>query len=172
MDAPTLTLVERLTLANQYKILAALSEDNAAGFARNAEILLRGHVGLYHHVFDGVSEEVPTEVTDEVQDILDMFWGIHIVFAERPQSEIKAAGLDRKKLTFNGFDANNDPHYEQARFMVERLDLYQELKGGNFNSHSRMDMSRYRRMLPIYQAAFKSKEGLTVETLKAMQEAV
>ena len=116
--------------------------------------------------------EVPVKVTEELQDILDMFFGIGTVYNESPKHEIEAAGLDRKKLTFNGFDVANDQYAEQAKFMVEHQNRYEELKNGRFSSHTPDDMRRYRRMLPIYQAAFKSTEGLTVQTLKAMQEAV
>ncbi|MGI4742936.1 MAG: YfbU family protein [Janthinobacterium lividum] len=172
MEIPTLTPVERLTLANQFKILAALGEGSVATHTRNAEILLGGHTSYYENVFNDLAEEVPVKVTEELQDILDMFFGISTVYKERPKSEIEAAGLDRKKLAFNGFDFDNDQYAKQAKFMVERQNRYEELKNGRFNSHTPDDMRRYRRMLPIYQAAFKSTEGLTVHTLKAMQEAV
>lgn len=173
MQLPNLTPLERLTLANQYKILAGFGGKDAEQYANNAQVLIKGYVALYPQIFEMLSDELPTMIMKEVQDILDMFYGIQIVFQQRPQSEIDAAELDRSKLTFTGFDAEYDRYAELAHFMVSHEELYQELRGAQFYSSSRRnDMLRYRRMLPIYQAAFKSPEGLTVSTLKAMQEAV
>lgn len=158
----------RPTLANQYKILATTSEDNAAAYARNAEILLRGHRGLYHYIFDGISAEVPESVTGEVHDILEMFFGVRSALDELPEGQ--AVELDTEKLSFKGFAAGREPHYGQSKSMVERLDLYRELKGSKFDSHSETDMIRYRRMVPVYKAALKTKGGITLEVLRALQD--
>ena len=170
MNTPSLTLVERLTLANQYRILAALSTDKAPAFTGNAEILLGGHSGLYAHVFDEISEEVPPNVTTELQDILDMFRGINVAFTESLKSEIEAAGLNRGPFSFNGFSHEYKQYSDQALVMVEHLNMYQELKGEPLISDHWSDMMRYRRMLMIYQPALKSKEGLTIKVLKGMHD--
>ena len=168
MEKIELSKLERLTLANQFRILAALGEGDVATHNANAEILLGGHTVYYSSVFKELGAEVPDKVTTELWDILDMFYATSQVLRDHPN---ETAGFDRKKLTFQGFDAEHEAYAEQARFLVEHMNRFEELKGGRFTSTSQDDMRRYRRMLPIFKMAFSSPAGVTPETLRTMQEA-
>jgi uncharacterized protein YfbU (UPF0304 family) len=150
MDTPKLSPTERLILANQYKILAQTEAEgmDTSTYENKAEILLRGYTGLYHMVFDSLSEEEPESVTDEVHDILSMFQTIE--GATSSLSDEQKQQLNMSKLTFSGFDGNNDDHYHQTRFMINNLDYYEGL-GYDINSHTSSSLPRYRRQLAVFK---------------------
>jgi len=64
--------------------------------------------------------------------------------------------LNLDKLTFKGFDANNDEHYHYASFMIEKLGKWAEHKEMYLNSHNSMTISAYRKMLPVYKKVLDS----------------
>ena len=59
-----LTDVERLILANQYKILSLLEKDES--YDRLSEQLLEGHKWLYSQSLDNVSEDMPDDDAEHV----------------------------------------------------------------------------------------------------------
>jgi uncharacterized protein YfbU (UPF0304 family) len=81
--------------------------------------------------------------------------------------------LDLEKLKFEGFDANNDPHYHYGKFMIEKLNLWEEHKDMYFNSHSQFPLIKYKKMLEFHSN--KTKIGnydLTLDDLIQMQELI
>lgn len=146
----TLTIFERATLANQFKILSFLDTANTESHLTDAEIFENGYTGLYSEALQHInSEETSRETCTETHDILTMFRYITNAVA-RLTPEEKAA-LDLKKIKFDGFDANNDDHYHFATFMIEKQEKYTEYADKEINSHSMASMIRYRRMLPVYK---------------------
>jgi uncharacterized protein YfbU (UPF0304 family) len=112
---------------------------------------------------------VSETVTTETQDILDMFFGIQFALKELPTADVATLNLDR--LTFQGLDATRDAaHYDQAKFIVERLGLFQELKKVRLDSPSQTNLMWYRRMLPLYKAGLAAPTGLNLELLEQLQQ--
>ena len=145
-----LTIAERLILANQYKILTELSrlrEDDyqAERNMVNQEIFENGYEGEYHEVFQGYDEVVPVEISKETSAILNMYNRINdAIELFTPEEKLS---LDLDKITFEGFDANNDDHYRYLKFITEKLDKWGKYKNVNLNSHSISSIRKYRKML-------------------------
>ena len=121
MKLKDLSLTERLILANQFNILAKVHPDEAEFYTRKAEILESGYEGLYSDIFSHFSDPVPASVTTEVHDILSMYR--YITPAIKALSEEEQKEIDAERISFKGFDANNDPHYHVALFYVEKMRL-------------------------------------------------
>ncbi|MCB2379823.1 YfbU family protein [Hymenobacter sp. BT635] len=159
---------ERVQLINQFRILALLDDSQRKDYEMQAEILERGYIGLYHKIFDVLSEEVPESTVRETYDILTMFRVLENAVALLPAEE-------RSQFTFEfqGFDGNNDPHYSIAEFLIEKLGLYRELHGQDINSHHSYSIEIYRRMLAEFNAQQKEQitRVLPLESLKAIQAA-
>lgn len=136
-----LNLVERLTLRNQFEILARLGDD-ARPYAEWIEILERGHALLYREMFsefdtDGVD---PADAR-EVLDILDVFRALDEANKRGVMIPTSASGRDQ----FAGFDANTEPsHYAFARFVIEVQGRYAE--SSHSNAH-RPTLSGYRELV-------------------------
>lgn len=146
----TLTVYERATLANQFKILSFLDTTNAESHLTDAEIFENGYTGLYTEALQHInSEETSREVCKETHDILTMFR--YISNAVDRLTPAEKAALDLNRIKFDGFDANNDDHYHFATFMIEKQEKYTEHSGHDINSHSMASMIRYRKMLPVYK---------------------
>jgi len=99
-----LTQVERWILVNQCLILEKLYPDDAEDYARTREALEHGYELEYgwhtsHILSDGLSE---TECR-EVIDILEMFRVLGLFYEKHNKPQI-----DDWKLTFTGFDGNNE----------------------------------------------------------------
>lgn len=133
-----LTLVERLTLRNQFEILARLGDDGRP-YPEWIEILEQGHSLLYGEMFsdfdvDGVD---PVDAR-EVLDILDVFRALDEARKRGVTIPASASGRDQ----FVGFDANTERgHYTFARFVIEVQGRYAESL--NTNAH-RPTLSGYR----------------------------
>jgi uncharacterized protein YfbU (UPF0304 family) len=171
MTVSSLSPVQRLTLANQFRILALSEEEgtDTSDYTTKAEILLRGYTGLYDQVFSEVGEEQSPSVTEEVHQILTMFRAIHNSVAALPDTDKQQ--LDLQKLSFRGFDANNDDHYHQASFMLEQLDLYAEHQGNYINSHSSTTLPSYKRQLDVFNQIRVPMQNLDLAGLQAVAAA-
>jgi uncharacterized protein YfbU (UPF0304 family) len=169
MEAPNLSPTERLILANQYRILSFLDEENTSAHQEKEEIVRRGWRGQYDSLFDNLSDEVATDVTEETHDILEMFYTIAHRLEELTEEEKKQ--LDLRSLVFQGFDGNHDPHYRQLKFMVEKRDLYDELKGQNLNSRTQTSLMKYRRQLPVFKRLRDNGQDTTIQGLAEIANA-
>jgi len=151
-----LTKTERALFANQNRILALLNENNSADYIMKAEILEKGYEGMYDDCFEQIYEGVSKEVCEETHDILNMYRVINNLIASlTPEDQ---ATLDLEKIKFEGFDANNDKHYDFMTFLVEKAGLYNEYQNAYLNSHSRILLDKYKMMYEIYQQQLKSNE--------------
>jgi uncharacterized protein YfbU (UPF0304 family) len=97
-----LTDKERLFLANQYEILAALSDVEHYGLM--AEALKAGHKWLYDQFFASLSENLPDFKAQHVLTILGIYGDMKASYDHLADK----AGIDEKSLTFPGFDGNNE----------------------------------------------------------------
>jgi uncharacterized protein YfbU (UPF0304 family) len=149
-----LTITERAILANQNRILAFLDENNSDNYNLKAEILEEGYEGSFDKCFDEISEGVSKEICEETHEILTMFRVINNLSSTLSNEEKESINLD--KIKFEGFDANYDKHYGYMTFLVDKADLYKELKGKHLNSHDRLSLGKYQLMLPVYHSALKA----------------
>lgn len=68
---------------------------------------------------------MPKEASKEVIDILSMFSAL--TFSYRNLSD--KTGIEEWKITFNGFDGNNEGDYlAYAKFFMHELDRFEELQ--------------------------------------------
>src|ERR1700719_4565191 len=98
-----LTEVERLILANQYRILALLSPpDEKKSHETSAEIFERGYTQNYKDGFGQVRDwkTLPEEKCKKVIDVLEMFTAIK----NAKEDGVDFSGLDLTSLSFSGFE--------------------------------------------------------------------
>jgi uncharacterized protein len=149
------TLTERMILANQYQILAALTdkEHERESYEEKVEILQNGYE--LHFDDPNFSDEVMTDAEcKEILAILSMFEDLLFSFRKlEDKSGIKAADV-----VFSGFDGNYETkQMGYAQFFCERFDggrRFQDLRkaeGFGFNSHAAR-LPRYRAMLGEHKA--------------------
>jgi hypothetical protein len=146
-----LTLMDRIFLANQYRILAALYPDEAEFYETARTAMERGYANEYGEVIGYFSEEMTANESRMVIDIVDMYRHLKESYDSLPDK----TGISADKVRFPGFDGNDETesHYATyVRYMVERDNKWSELKGhnGDFNSHAPMTPT-YRGMLNVHQ---------------------
>ena len=179
----TLSNTNRLILSNTERILSLnenLDEQDRAFHAKNVEILERGFTGEYGHVFTTLLPEIPSNLSDELFDILDMFRVLRASYNRLTEEE--KAEVDESTISFRGFDYSDSeetalPSY--VRFLFED-DRYTELEeplmrfsdGGN-SHHRNLDV--YRRMNrcfePIWRSHLLSNELLSLDEIKQVAAA-
>lgn len=156
-------------LVNQYRILALLDKQNSKDHAASAEIVENGYRGLYNRLTDPISDGHDASVTREIHEILSMFHVISNSIACLSDEDKDQLALDQ--LTFAGFDANNDEHYHELSFMVDKMGLYSDLREKYLNSHSEVNLPGYRRQLAVFNSVRKPMQDLTLDDLKQIAEA-
>jgi uncharacterized protein YfbU (UPF0304 family) len=141
----TLTKFERISLANQCRLLARAYPEDATQHLNAATALERGYTREYP--FSHVDEELSEEDCNFVYDVLDMHSWLQHCVGELP----KDLGLDAADVVFPGFDGNSETEYMgYARHIGKDLGLYTDLKIESFNSHMH-SASGYRSMLERYK---------------------
>jgi uncharacterized protein YfbU (UPF0304 family) len=146
---------ERQVLANQFCILSKLHENDESdyltkNYKMKQDIISNGYTGEYHEIFDVSKEEISPEICNETSEILNMYRRIN--YSIETLSEEEKENLDLERISFEGFDANNDSHYGYLNFMIENLDKWQEYKGKYINSHSIASLRKYRSMLEKFKS--------------------
>jgi|SRR5579872_58068 len=156
-DAEThiqLTKTERLTLANQYKILERLDPDEADYHAQCREILENGYTSQYSQLFQNVFDEMPYDHCREVMAILDMYRCIKAAHLRLGDS----SGLDSEKVSFRGFDGNEEgEHMGYAEFLIQKQKRWSESSDAPLNSHWPM-LPQYRAMLSRWKESANAHE--------------
>jgi uncharacterized protein YfbU (UPF0304 family) len=153
-DQLSLTRVERIILANQYRILEILSPDEEASFRQRRVILENGYEIHYKEILDQLSERpLPADAAKEIMDILDMYRALNDSWDRLTEKE----GIEKRQLQFEGFDGNeSDGRCDYVRFLVLTQRRWEEVMDGrpgfDFNSHSSVSIEIYRRMLRAWSA--------------------
>lgn len=164
-----LTVTERAILANQFRILSKFEDEDKEYLMKKVEILERGIEWHYDFAINASNETITREVGNETMEILDMFRQIDAYIEQLPKEERELLNLDT--LSFKGFDANNDSHYYFADFIINKDERYSERKGMYLNSHSSLNLKKYRAMLPVYKELRSGGHHLNLEDLLVLQEA-
>lgn len=137
----------RLVISNQLEILKYLNPDRAGDYDLQQDIIRSGYTSRYSEVFSELSEnEADANMQEEVWDILGMFRALHYA-RKRGWSP-----SDPDAATYEGFDANHDPHQWFAGHLLDKSRLFGEL-APNKNSHSSASLPKYRRMLKAWKQA-------------------
>lgn len=146
---------ERLVLFNQYEILKCLNPDDTDYYRKNQAILEYGSPKDIESLFDFI-ESTTDEVADEVHDILNMFRILKVSYdAIKSKEEIK-----ENDIKFKGFDLNEETdYYIYTKHIIENLNLYEEFKDYELNSHCNK-IAEYRRMLSIFNDIFKDDNSV------------
>lgn len=156
MNPNVLSITERTILANQYHILSAISQDEyeSESFKKKADILEHGYEGHYHEIFDRIYDDTfSADSQSEVFDILEMFrkirWGVNAL------SDAQKEQIDLEKLSFRGFDANNDKQFHFLYWWDKHnpTNYYKEDLGdiSGYNSHTQSSLPSYKRMLAVHE---------------------
>lgn len=139
-----LSKIERLQIANQFRILSKLTEDkhDSEHYELSAQIFENGYTSLYFEALHNFSEELSENVSEEVELILQLYTALKLSVQDIPETE-RGDLLERVK--FGGFDANNEAtHLSYARFLVDKMGQCKELH--IFNSHM-PTLAQYRSQL-------------------------
>ncbi|HAP8955145.1 TPA: YfbU family protein [Enterococcus faecium] len=147
---------QRLSLVNQFELLAKFDDQNRSYYERKIEILREGYE--YHYddeIWSDLSEPLPKEDSRFVLDVLNMYRDINF-----SKSKLN---LDENQITksyythFLGFDYNDPKEIKlafYAKFFIEKLDRFPELvedkEFEGFNSHQLMT-NTYNKYLSNYK---------------------
>lgn len=158
---------ERLSFLLQFKILKSFAkESDKTYYDEFIEIVKNGYSSEYHRLFSFVPfEEISVDECNEVYDIFDMYSGIISSYKALKQSgEIK--DLDESKITFSGFDGNNEQkQLSYAKYVLSKPDTYENLKdfvNGDLNNHCSI-LPKYKAMLKKWSE--KKHKNLTEEEI-------
>ena len=163
-----LTKVERLLLANQYRILSMLEKERADEYDALREALERGYEAVYEdRIFLDIFDGLPVEECRFGQEVMALYWTIQRSYEELPDK----AGIDERHIVFRGFDGNYETEYlAYARYVVEKEQRFPYLKLGRarFNSHMPM-VEHYRRQIALWESMDKKPE-LTAADITSILE--
>jgi hypothetical protein len=144
-----LTTFERLSLANQYEILALLDPKHAYQYKKWIEALQDGFESAYDEFVQpflgGLSSEECAFVTHAME--------MHYAMQQCHKKLTEKSGIEAKRLIFPGFDGNSETmHMAYARFLVGPDHRFGNLQHDeDMNCHMCM-LSRYRRMIAVWDA--------------------
>lgn len=126
----SLSLKERLMLANQYEILAKLinDEDEKRYYENLRDVFVSGFSMYYSLATEHFSDEMSYEECRFVIDVLNMYRILY--YSWKNNEEIKE-NIEEREVLFKGFDLNDDlesRYYSFCEFLVENLGRYSEIK--------------------------------------------
>lgn len=161
----TFTDTERIILANQYEILAALKND--PHFTQLAEALRDGHKWLYEQSFTWVSEVMPDKVAEDVLKTIEIYSAMKDSYRDLADK----SGIEERLLEFRGFDGNNEGELLHFARALRVNDRYTETLGtGDLNSHMPM-CEMYDRMVAAWDMLGRPEYPYSRETIIAILEA-
>jgi uncharacterized protein YfbU (UPF0304 family) len=151
--------VERKILANQYTILEKLDPDHAEGYAELREILEHGFEADYEDVLQDAYDKPHTMSVEEcgyVGDVLQMYDMMQTGYKNG-----QTQGVDPERLSFPGFDGNNEGKFMAYAQHMRKHDkwTFLDLASTDFNSHFPTAV-KYAGMLREWNAS-KDKHKLT-----------
>lgn len=163
---------ERLILCNQYEILKQLNPDEAEYYEVKQEVVLNGFKYNYDSLIENFDDEVPTDISEFVYDVLQMYRCINHSYHSLLDEDKKE--YDKLRTTFEGFDGNEEPkYYWYACFLLEKLKLYEEsYQNGKIETNSHCNkIDRYEGMLNRWKEVRAGKyDTLTFENIRYIVE--
>jgi uncharacterized protein YfbU (UPF0304 family) len=156
---------ERLILANQYEILAALKKDES--LERLAENLRDGHEWLYSQGFDWFSENLPAEDAEHVLWILGIYGDMKASF----EALSDKTGIDPRLLAFPGFDGNNESELLHFAGALRKSERFVETIGPNAKNSHMPTTDTYRRMIAKWRELGEPNYPYSREQIVAILDA-
>ncbi len=94
------------------------------------------------------------QVVKETSNVLDMWWLIEDGYKKLKPAEKKQLEKDAdpfgKQVKFIGFDANNEPHYGIALYLIDDLKRFSHFKGRDLSAHM-PSIDAYMRMYDVFE---------------------
>lgn len=146
-----LTKTERLFLINQFEVLKSLQLEDAGEYENKIKILQEGYTYFYDDIFGFLNDDLPESISEEVILILNMYRAIN--FSYDQLNDEQREGIPQHRIAFEGFDGNEEyAHYAFAKFVINELAQYEELKNHRgYNTHRNV-LPKYRRMLAEWES--------------------
>lgn len=163
-----LTKLDRLMLANQYRILSFLDEDSADYYDKMREALEQGYESAYAEIFRSIYDPLPQSETSLVADAMNMYFHLRRCYKALDDQ----TGIEEWRTKFPGFDGNDETAYmTYARYLVGREGLFSHLEADNedFNSHAPI-VEEYRKMIEVWKAT-DDRHRLTREDIISILDA-
>ena len=164
------TDAERVILANQYHILAALNPDSEEHYRKLASHVQNGFEWLYKQEFDFMAPAMPDEDARLVVDILSLYANLKQSYGELTDK----GAIKETDLKFDGFDGNHDV---ESNLMCFTDALAEEgrfsdvvTKGDGCNSHYEA-LPGYQRMLDAWRAMGQPRNSLSLEQIEKILQA-
>ncbi len=122
-----LSQLDRVMLANQYKILALLDSGSSDYYDTMREALEQGFESYYEEELFKAAypETLSSEDSTLVIDAMSMYDALQNSYRRLDDQ----SGIEEDRLVFPGFDGNHETaHYSYARFVVEREQRFTGLR--------------------------------------------
>jgi uncharacterized protein len=165
-----LSIKERLMLANQYRVLAVVTEDKetADSYRRHGEALESGYELHYRDLVQNFADGMSQDLSIEVLDILAMYDDLAYSFKQLKSNE----GIKENDVRFFGFDENYESdQFRYAHYVLDEHERFVNLQANNkrygVNSHAPM-LARYRRMLSVWRDQQRMPQPLSAVGIKAI----
>lgn len=167
MKPNSLSLTERLVLAQQSRILAAVDPEQREDHIFVAEVFENGFTAFYEEAFTVITPEFGKQDSDYVGTIMGIYFDIQYSYDNKlTEEERKEVG----SVTFLGFDGNDTQDIYRARFarFCMKHNRYASLKcmGSDLNSHMPVGQ-KYAGMIARYEEMGSPRE-LTADQIKAV----
>ena len=147
----TLTLAERMLLANQLRILQRLNPDQ--DYSLELEIVKNGYEYLYDELRNELIDPPDPTMAPEVYEIFHMFRSLRDSIDILPDKN----GIELERAQFRGYDRHEETRYDAfAQFLIERKGPFSEWKPADGNYTPRPILPTYRRMLAVWRSREKS----------------
>jgi uncharacterized protein YfbU (UPF0304 family) len=165
MKASSISLTERLILAQQSRILAAVDPKQSEDHIFVAEVFENGFTDFYEEAFTAITPEFGKQESEYVRKIMGIYFDIQYSYDNKlTEEERKEVG----SVTFPGFDGNDTQDIYRARFALfcMKHGQYQSLKcmGSDLNSHMPV-WQKYTDMIRPYEEMGSPRE-LTADQIK------
>jgi uncharacterized protein YfbU (UPF0304 family) len=145
-----LTPFERLSLVNQFKLLAAADPKEKRYYDESIEALSNGYEIHYPDVFTNIYEGLSEDGCRYVLDVLTMFWMMRYAYDALPERD----GIEAQFLEFAGFDSGNEAALmSYAQWFIERLGQFKDLKRPRGFNSPMPTRALYERMLEAWNAS-------------------
>lgn len=165
MKPSSISLTERLILAQQGRILAAVDPKQREDHIFVAEVFESGFTAFYEEAFTVITPEFGEQDSDYVRTIMGIYFDIQYSYDNKlTEEERKEVG----SVTFLGFDGNDTQEIYRARFarFCMKHGQYESLKcmGSDLNSHMPVGQ-KYAGMIRRYEEMGSPRE-LTADQIK------
>lgn len=130
MMKETLSMKDRLMIANQYEILSRVTNDEyeKKQFENLRDIFISGYSKYYSIATEWFSEEMNPEECKFVVRVLDLYRDLYFSWSRNEEAKKK---IDEDEVLFKGFDVNDNvevKYFSLYKFLVEQLERYSEIK--------------------------------------------